>query len=162
MNYTSLSLLTTLSLVAITTNAMLRDPREVARVTEAVAAQITSHPHIQPQSVYEILAIKQLERANATLTPRPFREVELGQGPLVEGVQPRIHLTNMKPRICPDGSKIYRALAFINHQTRLLKTRYFSDNTLDRSYGINGIEYGPVVSDEYKISDDSDSTNMNC
>lgn len=157
MNSTSLSLLTTLSLVAITSNAMLRDPREVAHAIGVVASQVASHPHIQPQSVHEILAIKQLNRANATLTPRPFHEIILEQGPLVDGVKPLIRLVNMQPRICTDGKKVYKALAIINGQQRLLKTRYFSDNTLDVNYGINGIEYGPVISENYKISDDHDN-----
>lgn len=133
------------------THAALRDPRDVERATKVVNRQCESHPHVQPQSVYEILSIYRLNRANAILTPRPFREIVEGDG---FGSQPFIHLICMQPRIAADGSKVFRAIALIDGQRRLLKTKYFANNTLDTSYGINGIEYGPVVSNDYRISDE--------
>lgn len=141
-------------IVFFQSQTMLRDPREIARATDSVVSQAASHPHIQPQSTHEILAIYQLNRANASLTPRPFHEIILEQGPLVDGVKPIIRLVNMQPRINPDGSKVYRALAMVNGQQRLLETKYHANNILDTNYGINGIEYGPVVSDDYRISDE--------
>ncbi len=151
MKYLSPFLLV-LSLMVLTNNAMLRDPHAIARATEAAKGD-PNHPDSQPQSVYGILAYHQSARARANLKPYPFREIELNQDFLIEGHRPVMHIFCGNPLKQSDGSKIFYALGFINGQRRILKTRYHADDTLDRSFGNNGVDASEIISSNTSLTE---------
>lgn len=100
----------------------------------------------------------------AVFNPPLFSELDKVPG-VISGF---ITLIDMQPTIFSDGSKIFRAIACINYTQRLVKTRYYvnnsldhANNILDRSYGTNGIEYGPSVSSNRVLEDKDDIKSNN-
>ncbi len=121
--------------VSLQTAAMLRNPRDVAQNVEA--SKFTG------QTVQEIRAIGQVDRSAGELNPFPFSTVAGEVGTMVSSNYP------LKQ---PDGKKVFEAKASIGGgKMRLLKTRYNADGTLDRTFGDNGIEYGPEIDGSYRL-----------
>lgn len=92
--------------------------------------------------------------------PCLFSELDKAPG-VYSGV---VSLINFQPSVSADGSKIFRAIASINFQRRLIRTRYcfnnsvdHASNSLDRSFGVNGIEYGPLVNNNRVLEDNDDT-----
>jgi|GEM_PF-6113256 len=62
--------------------------------------------------------------------------------PAFQSILGNIIKSNQAPEVQPDGKLIYEA---ITSEGRLVRTRYNADRTLDQTFGVNGIEYGPYV-----------------
>ena len=59
------------------------------------------------------------------------------------------HLGISKPQIQPDGKKIYFAKGRVNGAESLVMVRYNADDTLDTSFGQNGVASEPVASNVF-------------
>ena len=61
------------------------------------------------------------------------------------------HFGCSTPNILPDGKKVYYLKGKVHDIERIVRVRYLSNDTLDTSFGQNGIEIGEIVGSSVPI-----------